>query len=673
MIPRFLAAFALIFSTLACKRAPEPRPAEAEAALPPSRPAWDRVARSDFNPWAMKLGLPFFWKRTPGEVSDDVLEPRELAVLLRYGDEPRSHWVDEDGFTLAFREAYDRIADAAAGRLDPATGADAERIGLLHRELDQGRPTLIQWDFAEGTEAERELIRHLLEVAQLIEELHARQKGTAKEMLTLDQLDPASRAVFIRNQGPFCVAPDTEDDPSCTAIPGSERSFGLYPESLQRDPAFCEQLARRPDAESLLSPFTVVRERDGELVAVPYSEAYRDLMQPVAKHLRQAAQALDPEDEGPFIAYLEAAATAFETNDWFSADEAWAAMNAENSKWYLRVGPDEVYYEPCNRKAGFHLSFARINQDSLEWRAELEPVKQEMENQLAKMAGRPYQARDVAFHLPDFIDIILNAGNSRAPHGATIGQSLPNWGPVANQGRGRTVAMTNLYTDPDSRRILERQAASLYCEDTMRAFTPDPEALVMSIVLHEAAHNLGPSHEYEVRGKTDDEVFGGPLASTMEELKAQTSALFLADWLAGQGVITEQERDEAHLRDVAWAFGHISRGMYDAAERPRSYSQLAAIQLGYLMDGGAIVWNPDQTAANGEDTGCFSVRLEAMTDAVADLEALVLGIKARGDQERAEELKARFVDGADRQDLFETVQTRWLRAPKATFVYAIEY
>ena len=37
----------------------------------------------------------------------------------------------------------------------------------------------------------------------------------------------------------------------------------------------------------------------------------------------------------------------------------------------------------------------------------------------------------------------LDAGDARAASGATIGQSLPNWGPVANEGRGRTVAMTD--------------------------------------------------------------------------------------------------------------------------------------------------------------------------------------------------------------------------------------
>ena len=75
------------------------------------------------------------------------------------------------------------------------------------------------------------------------------------------------------------------------------------------------------------------------------------------------------------------------------------------------------------------MSFARINPDGLEWQKKLEPRKAEMEAALAKLAGPPYEARSVTFHLPDFIDIVLNAGEARNPLGAAIGESLPNFGP----------------------------------------------------------------------------------------------------------------------------------------------------------------------------------------------------------------------------------------------------
>ena len=67
------------------------------------------------------------------------------------------------------------------------------------------------------------------------------------------------------------------------------------------------------------------------------------------------------------------------------------------------------------------------------------------------------------FKLPDFIDVVLNAGDQRKPIGATIGQSLPNWGPVAAAG-GRTMAMTNLYTDPDSVARSAALQSAVFCK-----------------------------------------------------------------------------------------------------------------------------------------------------------------------------------------------------------------
>src|SRR5262249_39291225 len=160
----------------------------------------------------------------------------------------------------------------------------------------------------------------------------------------------------------------------------------------------------------------------------------------------------------------------------------------------LRVGPDETYWEPCNQKGGFHLTFARINAESLTWQKKLTPVQQEMEKDFARLIGAPYTERKVTFHLPDFIDIIGNAGDDRTPLGGTIGQSLPNWGKVANDGRGRTVAMSNLYADPDSLRVRKVLAESMLTKEGMQFYGEDSSHSLLSTILHEATHNLGPAH-----------------------------------------------------------------------------------------------------------------------------------------------------------------------------------
>jgi hypothetical protein len=198
--------------------------------------------------------------------------------------------------------------------------------------------------------------------------------------------------------------------------------------------------------------------------------------------------------------------------------------------------------------------------------------------------------------------------------------------------------------------------------------TPD----VMSVVLHEAAHNLGPSHDYQVKGKADDAIFGGPLAATFEELKAQTAGLYFPMWLVEKKLITQTEADRSRLRDVAWGFGHVSRGMYDADGKPKNYSHLASIQLAHLMKAAVLAWKAQEKAANGTDLGCFDVHLERWQPAVEALAKTVFGIKARGDKPGAQKLVASYVDAKDAwADLRKVITERWLRTPRAAFVYSI--
>jgi hypothetical protein len=632
-------------------------------------PSYDRVARHDFNRAAVRLDLPLFW------IADDngngAVDPGEVASLLFYRSE--QSWVENGSFTPAFDRAYTEIEQEAARDDVAGEGLDEAELArrrLVRQDLDYGIATLIANDLTGLPEDHKAFARHMLRAAEQIDALYSRQTGAARLADQVPADDPASQAMFRRNWGPGGRAPSTERNPACSAIPGAPSPrVDAYPAELQDQDELCTVLGEHPRAEELLAPFTVVRRVDGELVAVPLPEAYPEPMQAVAGELRAAAAALTDASEDALRSYLEAAAQAFTDNSWEPADEAWAAMNAGNSSWYLRVAPDEVYWDPCAQKAGFHLTLALINRDSLVWQERLTPIRQEMESTLAELIGAPYAAREVAFQLPDFIDIVINAGNDRDPFGGTLGQSLPNWGPVANEGRGRTVVMTNLYTDADSLDIRRAVAESLFTREALTAFTDSKQPGLLSTILHEAAHNLGPSHEYRVNGKTDTEVFGGGLASTMEELKAQSAALWYLDLLRRHGLISDELMRQTYTDSLIWAFGHISRGMYTATGARKAYSQLAAIHVGYLLERGAIRFDAGAPAANGRDRGAFAIDFEQMPAAIEQLMLLVGQIKATGNREQAEELCAAMVDGdAVPQEL---ISERVLRHPKASFVYSL--
>ncbi|MCC7108572.1 MAG: hypothetical protein IT382_04750, partial [Deltaproteobacteria bacterium] len=82
--------------------------------------------------------------------------------------------------------------------------------------------------------------------------------------------------------------------------------------------------------------------------------------------------------------------------------------------------------------------------------------------------------------------------------------------------------------------------------------------------------------------------------------------------------------------------------------------------------------NAEELAANGSDKGCVKVDMAKWKPAVDELAKTVLGIKGRGDKALAEKTRKGIVDD-DKEfaKLREVITERWLRTPKASFVYAI--
>ena len=661
----------LALGLAACGEQPAEKAPPKKAAAKAAKSKHDRVPRLRFNQLVVRLDLPLYWVRDANE--NKAIDPAEVAALRFYPT--TGAWVEGGKFTKAFEDAYAKIvaADKAPAVAKDAPADDRARRAAVIEELDQGRPTLVLSDLTGMTAEEKKFLAIMLEAGDLIDKLYAHTAGMTALADKVPADDVASQSLFRRNWGPGCVFPKTEKDPACSAIPGAPKAkVDIYPAAMVDDKAeFCKAIAARKDAKELNAPFVVVRGEGEDLKPVPYTDAYKDEMGAIAAKLDEAVAAVTDPAEAPLKTYLVAAAQAFRDDDWEPADEAWAKMNATNSKWYLRIAPDETYWEPCSQKAGFHMTLARINRDSLSWQEKLTPLQQQMEDELAALVGAPYKKRPVTFHLPDFIDIVVNCGDDRDPMGATIGQSLPNWGPVANEGRGRTVAMTNLYTDPDSRETRRTQAQSLLAADSMKSYTDGDMPGLLGTILHEATHNLGPAHEYKVKGKTDDQIFGGPLAAMVEELKAQSGALWYVKLLVAKGILTQDEANQTYTDSFIWSLGHISRGMYTDAGGRKPYSQLSAIQVGFLMDEGAIRFDPTAVAANGTDKGAFVLDFDKLPAAIDKLMQVVGAIKAKGDKAAAEELAKKYVDGTVVP--MPLITERLLRQPKVNFVYSVAY
>lgn len=640
---------AVLFSCSKSHEAPPPAASSAADAPAP-------VSRVDWNRFGLRLNLPVFWRADTN--GNGVADPDEIAPLLFY---PASDTVD-------LARANDAIVAFPTILPNPSLIPEAaRRRDLVGRDLDGGRLTLVETDMRAASPQDKALLAHMLKAAAALDDLYGTMRGMKPLMGQVPPDDVASHSLFRRDWGPTCACAKTQSDPACSAIPGAPRPRAdAYPSDLQGDAGdFCAQIEA---TAALRDHFSVVREQDGKLVSSPYTQAYPGPMQAIAAELRAAsADETDP-GEAALEAYLDAAATSFTTNDWAPADEAWSRMNARNSRFYLRIAPDEVLADPCKLKAQFHMTFAHVDPASLAWQAKLTPVEADMERALASLIGPPYAPREVTFHLPDFIDIIFNAGDDRKPVGAVAGESLPNWGKVADEGRGRTVAMVNIGQDDDSLAMRRQQVQSLLDDAAMGSWSDDPQGALLGTILHEATHNLGPTSVYAVHGKPPEVLFGGKLASMLEELKAETGAMFYLDWLRQRGIVTAAEQSHAYAAWLAWSMRHVAAGVRSGSD-DEAYGQLAAIQLGFAIDQGALTWDAAAPASNGTDHGAFSVHYDRFPATFGKLMKTVGTIKATGDKAGAQALVARYVDGSVVP--LATIAERVLRLPQSTVVYAV--
>jgi hypothetical protein len=208
---------------------------------------------------------------------------------------------------------------------------------------------------------------------------------------------------------------------------------------------------------------------------------------------------------------------------------------------------------------------------------------------------------------------------------------------------------------------------------TMADYTDDRRVALLDIILHEATHNLGPHSDYRIDGKDPRAIFGGQVATVLEELKAQTGSWFYTELLREAGVITDAEARRIYVHALAWSFGHLSQGLFSPSGNPKPYSQLSAIQVGFLVDRGALTWEESVDPATGQPVGKFRVHFERVPAAARELMAEVVRIKATGDVEAARALIDPYVVGDRAAQVRQPeIAARLLGFPKGTLVYAVD-
>lgn len=513
----------------------------------------------------------------------------------------------------------------------------------LQAEYDSYGDVVLTHSARDLSEDEKKMMKHLLQAAKLIEELHMlqihRHNLDWRDRIMASGTD-VEKKVFTRYQMPWCG--DDTSAQCCALEDCPDREIGAvhWPPDLTEEEF--EKLGQEPNGKELLSPFTMVRRKTGGgYHAVPYTETetFGPRMKKVATALRAAAQTAPDESLKKF---LESRADAFEAKDAFPYDQSdydWIALEGD---WEVTVGPYETYKNPHQLKALFEMY---IGHEDREITAELGKFKQslqEMENALGELVGKDiYKSRKLDPRISiRAVDIWMASGDGRRDRGATVAFHLPNRGESVDEGLYKKVIMVNHSMAFEN--VMKARAQLVLDRELMDNL--DIRADITNVTFHEFAHGFGAYHEMEVKTpdgeKTTVKEALREYDSLFEELKADTFGLWLLSFQKKKGWVDEKQEIQRYTSALMHILGLLQYPLSG------TYPRMVAIQLGWYLDRGAVTWDAEQ--------GRFSIDYAKMPEAVESLAKKVATIQLTGDYEAAKELYEKYiVDGEDGEHALE--------------------
>jgi hypothetical protein len=488
-------------------------------------------------------------------------------------------------------------------------------------------PVTIEYDSTLLDGNETKALLKIVEAAKYMDEIFLRQvysKNAAireELMASTDAEDKPYKDLFTIMFGPFDRL--EEDKPF---INKDEKPAGanFYPADMTKED-FNEWLEAHPkDREAFEHTFTRIEEKNGKLIAVPYSEAYAQWLKPAAKLLKEAAKLTKNES---LKKYLESRADAFKSNDYYESDMNWMDLDSQIE---VVIGPYEVYEDNLfNYKAAFEafvtivdpvsshdLQIVGKHLDELEKSL---PVKDEYKN-FNRGSESPVKV----------VQEVFSAGDTKAGV-QTLAFNLPNDERVREAKGSKKVMLKNIaeakfnkiYT-PIAEIVLNQKMLSMVSFD--RWFT--------HILMHEVTHGLGPGILTLKDGsKTTVAKLLKDTYSAIEECKADVGGMYTFAYLCKKGIFPISLEKGIYPTYLAGIFRSVRFGAEEAHGRANM------IAFNYISEKGGFVYD--------DDTEKFSVNDAKVRYAVSALLNELLTLQAEGDYGRAVALIEKYGEMPD--------------------------
>jgi len=502
----------------------------------------------------------------------------------------------------------------AASQPDDALAAKIRRFA----------PTVMTANTSTLSPNDRKALQKIIAAAKLYDSLYLRQIWSGNESLLrkleADKTVPGQlrRHYFKINQGPWSQL--DENEPFISGVPTRPAGANFYPEDMTKDDfnSWVNMLSADEKAKATGYFYTIRRDANGKLKAVPYSEEYREFLEPAANLLREAAALTT---NATLKNFLEKRAAAFLSNDYYDSDVAWMDLDSPID---LTMGPYETYEDELfGYKAAFE-AYVTLRDDAESAKLKkFSSYLQELEDHLP--IDPKYRNPKLGAASPiRVVNEVFSAGEGNSGV-QTAAFNLPNDERVVKEKGSKRIMLKNVQDAKFNKTLIPISRVVLTPADQKKLSF---ESFFTHILTHELMHGLGP-HNLNVNGQaTTVRLQLKELYSAIEEAKADVTGLWALQYLLDKGVVDREMQSTLYTTYLASMFRSVRFGINEAHGRG------VAMQFNYFTDEGAVTYN--------ESTGKFSVDETKIRAAVRKLTSDLLTLEAEGSYDKARAMLVKY-------------------------------
>jgi hypothetical protein len=497
-------------------------------------------------------------------------------------------------------------APASSAPASAASAAATAEEGSVAQRLASYAPVKLEADLSAFNKRQKKMIALLVEAADSMNAIYWRQSWGDKDALLSRITDPATREFAQLNYGPWDRL--NNDKPFVDGVVERPPGAQFYPADMTR-----EQFDQSP-LKDKTSLYTLLRrDAQGQLITVPYHEAYKAELEKAAGLLRDAAKLA--QDAG-FRKYLTLRADALLSDNYQPSDLAW--MDMKKNPVDIVIGPIETYEDQLYGYKASYESYVLIKDQA--WSAKLARFAKylpELQRGLPVpdryKAEKPGSDADLNAYFAVYYGGDANAGAK------TIAINLPNDEQVQLKKGTRRLQLENVMKAKFDT-IMLPIGKLLIADDQQQNLTFD--AFFQNTMFHEVAHGLGIKQTLDGKGTVRKAL--KDQASSFEEGKADVLGLYMVVKLADKGELDKTRLMDNYVTFLAGILRSVRFGASDAHARANM------VRFNYFKQAGAFT--------RDERTGRYRVDFDKMTAAMSTLSTKLLTIQGDGDYDAAKQL-----------------------------------